>query len=125
MTEPLADFWTREIQEAARSGIGSELRRLYGLPDDVPHQMLAVLIQLSDDPSGAAFKVGQLHAAVHQAFRKACQAMHVELEEDRADADFIFDRVIEAVKAGECDPDRICSRVLSEFTAALNRRSRR
>jgi hypothetical protein len=55
---------------------------------------------LSDDPSGAAFKIGQLHSAVHQAFRMACQAMHVQAEEDRADADFIFDKVIEAVKGG-------------------------
>jgi hypothetical protein len=92
MTEPLADFWTRHIQEAARSRIGSELRRLYGLPDDVPHQMLALLIQLSDDPAGAAFKVGQLDSAVHQAFRKACQVMRVEVEENRADADLIFDK---------------------------------
>ena len=116
MSQPLADFWTRDIQKAARSRIGSELRRLYGLPDDVPHQMLALLIQLSDDPSGAAFEVGQLYSAVHQAFRKACQAMRVEVEEDRAVADFIFDKVIEAVKGGESDPDRICRRVLLQLT---------
>jgi hypothetical protein len=114
MTQPLADFWTRDAQEAARSRIGSELRRFYRLPDDMPHQMLALLIQLSDDRSGAAFKIGQLHSAVHQAFRKACQAMRVQAEEDRAD--FIFDKVIEAVKEGESDPDRICSRVLLELT---------
>jgi hypothetical protein len=41
--------------------------------------------------------------------------MHVEVEKDRAEADFIFDKVIEAVKAGESDPDRICSRVLLEL----------
>jgi hypothetical protein len=116
MSQPLADFWARDIQEAARSRIGSELRRLYGLPDEVPHQMLVLLIQLSDDPSGAAFEVGQLHSAVHQAFRKACQAMHVQVEKDCAEGDFIFDKVIEAVKGGESDPDRICSRVLLELT---------
>jgi hypothetical protein len=115
MPERLPDFLVRDIQEAARSGIGAELGWRYGLPDDVPHQMLALLIQLSGDPSEAAFKVGQLHSAVHQAFRKACHAMHVKLEENRADAALIFDRVIEAVKAGESDPDRICSRVLSDL----------
>jgi hypothetical protein len=115
MTEALADFWTQDIQEGARRGIGSELRRLYGLPNDVPHQMLALLIQLSDDPSGPAFKVGQLHSAVHRAFRNACQAMHVEVDQDRANADFILDKIIEAVKRGESDSDRICSRVLLEL----------
>jgi hypothetical protein len=118
MTEPLADFWSRDAQEAARRAIGSELRRRYSLSDDVPHQMLALLIQISEDPSesGTAFKVGQLHSAVHQAFWKACRAMHVQVEKDRREADFIFDKVIEAVKAGESDPDRICSRVLRELT---------
>jgi hypothetical protein len=42
--------------------------------------------------------------------------MRVEVEEDRAVADFIFDKVIEAVKGGESDPDRICRRVLLELT---------
>jgi hypothetical protein len=68
MTKPLADFWSRDDQEAARKGVGSELRRRYGLPDDMPHQMLALVIQLSDDPSGSAREVGQLHSAVHRAF---------------------------------------------------------
>jgi len=124
MTEPLADFWKRDAHEAARRGIGSELRRRYGLPDDVPHQMLALVIQLSDDPSEAAFKVGQLHSAAHHAFRKACRAMRVEVEEDRVDADFIFDKVIEAVKGGESDPDHICSRVLLELTEKSGSRRR-
>ena len=104
MTEALADFWTQDIQEAARRGIGSELRRLYGLPDDVPHKMLALLIQLSDDPSGPAFKVGQLHSAVHRAFRNACQAMNVEVERDGANADFILDKVVEAVRGASLIP---------------------
>jgi hypothetical protein len=102
MTQPLADFWTRDIQEAARSRIGSELRRFYGLPDDVPHQMLALLIQLSDDPSWADFKVGQLHSAVHQAFRKACQAMRVAAEEDRAD--FILERSLKPLRRASLIP---------------------
>src|ERR1700675_3896151 len=103
MTEALADFWTQAIQKAVRRGIGSELGRLYGPPDDGPHKMLALLFQLSDDPSGPAFKVGQLHSAVHRAFRNACQAMHIEVDQDRANADFILDKIIEAVKRGESD----------------------
>jgi hypothetical protein len=122
MSEPLADFWKRDAHDAAQRGIGLELRRRYGLLHDVPHQMPALVIQLSDDPPEAAFKVGQLHSATHHAFRKACRAMHIEVEEDRIDADFIFDKVIEAVKGGESDPEHICSRVVLELTEKFGNR---
>jgi hypothetical protein len=44
--------------------------------------------------------------------------MHIEVDQDRANADFILDKIIEAVKRGESDSDRICSRVLLELSAA-------
>jgi hypothetical protein len=113
MTGALTDFQSQDVQEAARKGIGSELRRLFGLRSDVPHQMLALLVQLSDDPSG--LKVGQLHSAIHRAFRNACQAMQIEVDADLAHADLILDKIIEVVRQGESDPEVICSVVLREL----------
>jgi hypothetical protein len=46
------------------------------------------------------------------AFRKACDVLQLEHDPDDPMADLVASEIIELAKAGETDPDRLCSQAL-------------
>jgi hypothetical protein len=67
--------------------------------------------------------------AMRAAFHKACEALELNCGPEDHITELVVMKIVEHAKAGELDPDRICSRVLSEFakahkTSEIDRRAR-
>jgi len=54
----------------------------------------------------------QLTEVMRRAFQKASDVLQLNNRPDGAMADLVATKIIELVKDGETDPDRLCSRVL-------------
>jgi hypothetical protein len=67
--------------------------------------------------------------AMRSAFEKVCEVRKLKCGPGDPRTDFIVIKIIELAKAGEADPDRLCSQALLDFmpvrlseNGALNRR---
>jgi hypothetical protein len=52
--------------------------------------------------------------AMHAAYEKACAALRLDGKADRA-TELVAIKIIELAKAGELDPDRLCTRTLEDL----------
>jgi hypothetical protein len=53
--------------------------------------------------------------AMRSAFRKVCDVLQLRCDANDPATDLIVMKIIEHAKAGELDPDRLCSRVLRDI----------
>jgi hypothetical protein len=53
--------------------------------------------------------------AMHRAFRKVCEALHLDCKPGEPLTDVIVEKIVEHARAGETDPERLCSQVLVEL----------
>ena len=62
----------------------------------------------------------QLTEVMRRAFQKASDVLQLTGRPDDAMTDLVATKIIELVKAGETDPDRLCSRVLIKLVEKLS-----
>jgi hypothetical protein len=55
--------------------------------------------------------------AMRSAFRKVCGVLQLRCDANDPATDLIVMKIVEHAKAGEFDPDRLCSQVLLELAA--------
>jgi hypothetical protein len=53
--------------------------------------------------------------AMRSSFRKVCDVLQLRCDANDPATDLIVMKIIEHAKAGELDPDRLCSQVLREL----------
>jgi hypothetical protein len=53
--------------------------------------------------------------AVRAAFYRVCNALRLDCGADDQITEFVVDKIVSLVKAGELDPERLCDAVLSEL----------
>jgi hypothetical protein len=61
----------------------------------------------------------QLVEVTRLAFQKACDVLQLKCGPDDAITDLVATQIIELAKAGEADPDLLCSQVLIEMAEML------
>jgi hypothetical protein len=48
---PEHDYWMVECHREIRATIGRQLRNQYEIPNELPHQLLTILVQLTEQPA--------------------------------------------------------------------------
>jgi hypothetical protein len=57
------------------------------------------------------------HIAMRSAFRRVCDVLQLRCDADDPVTNRMVMKIVEHAKAGELDPDRLCSQVLLELAA--------